>query len=173
MEQYKIEAALVRSTKKDMFQYHVKLFTAYTTIEKGMYAGRQDKEIHKNVKVIWEGDYWTGTGWFDGKVLFPSGKYDKYKTNLIIQDIVDGKLDPRYKNRLKLPTAKDALACLTLDYGVINHPNFESWADEFGYDKDSREAEKIYNECMKIALLLRSTLGEKEIERLTELLRDY
>lgn len=149
MEQYKIEAVLVRSTKKDMFQYRVKIFTAYTTIEKGMYAGRPDKEIHKNVKVIWEGDYWTGTGWFDGKVLFSSGKYDKYNTNLIIQDIINGKLDPRYKNRLKLPTAKDVLACLMIDYSVINHPNFESWADEFGYDKDSREAEKIYNECRK------------------------
>lgn len=49
------------------------------------------------------------------------------------------------------PTAADVLECLALDSSVLGCAMFEEWADEYGYEKDSRAVEKIYLECRRIA----------------------
>lgn len=164
MEQYKIEATLVPSTKKDMFQYRVKLFTAYTTVENGLRHG-VTKEVHKNVKVIWEGDYWTGSGWYK-----KSG--DRYADKQAIARIISGN-SQGLRHRIELPSAKHVIYSLLMDYQVIDYKNFEQWAYETGFDCDSRKAEQIYKDSLKTALELRQTLGEDEIRRLQELLRDF
>jgi hypothetical protein len=58
----------------------------------------------------------------------------------------------------KIPAPKlvDVLYSLVMDSDVINYDCFEDWAECFGYDTDSREAERIYNACMAIALKLRN-----------------
>lgn len=49
------------------------------------------------------------------------------------------------------------LACLRFDAATIFQPwndgrsTFEEWADELGYDVDSRRAERTYNACVKVA----------------------
>jgi hypothetical protein len=59
------------------------------------------------------------------------------------------------------PEAADVLNCLADDSaGVSNARSFEEWADEYGYDTDSRKAEKTYNVCVKQAAGLLSFLGE-------------
>lgn len=59
------------------------------------------------------------------------------------------------------PEAADVLNCLADDSaGVSNARSFEEWADEYGYDTDSRKAEKTYNVCVKQAARLLSFLGE-------------
>ena len=46
------------------------------------------------------------------------------------------------------PTLEDVLECLVMDSAYIDRASsFEEWADEFGYDTDSRKAEKIYKAC--------------------------
>ena len=62
---------------------------------------------------------------------------------------------------LKKPHWSDILSCVQLEVRVIDYPFFETWADEFGYDRDSREAESIYNECRKTAFELQSVLGRE------------
>jgi hypothetical protein len=43
------------------------------------------------------------------------------------------------------PTAYDVLSCLLLDAASYdNARDFETWAEEYGYDPDSRKAERIY-----------------------------
>lgn len=43
------------------------------------------------------------------------------------------------------PEIKDLLDCLASDIGTfLNTRNFEEWAGEFGYDTDSRSAERTY-----------------------------
>jgi len=43
------------------------------------------------------------------------------------------------------PDAKSVLNCLASDASSLeNAGNFESWAGEYGYDTDSRKAEKLY-----------------------------
>lgn len=58
------------------------------------------------------------------------------------------------------PKIDDVLDCLANDAaGVENARNFEDWAGDYGYDADSRKAEKTYNECKKQAQELRDLLG--------------
>ena len=71
-----------------------------------------------------------------------------------------------------LPDSKDVIYSLLLDSEVLDFDGFESWAHEFGYDTDSRAAEKTYNECMKFALKF-NTLGYDTIQTLRELFQDY
>ncbi|NCP98208.1 hypothetical protein GW796_00715 [archaeon] len=69
------------------------------------------------------------------------------------------------------PTLKDILESLSLDANVKDYLRFESWASDFGYNVDSREAEKTYKSCQKAAEGLSKVLGGTEkINKLTELL---
>lgn len=47
-------------------------------------------------------------------------------------------------NRIE-PNAYDVLACIE----KYNPDSFEYFCDNYGYDNDSRKAEKIYKECLK------------------------
>ena len=59
------------------------------------------------------------------------------------------------------PEVVDVLNCLADDIaGVSNARSFEEWAEEYGYDTDSRKAEKTYNVCVKKAARLLSFLGD-------------
>lgn len=58
-------------------------------------------------------------------------------------------LHPAFKVKPKSPL-EEILCCLQFDWEVINY-SFEEWADNFGYDSDSRSAEKIYNQCLQSA----------------------
>lgn len=60
----------------------------------------------------------------------------------------------------KAPTAQDVLNCLSSDSSSIdNSVNFEDWANELGYDPDSRKAEKTFNICVEQARELKQWLG--------------
>lgn len=46
------------------------------------------------------------------------------------------------------PTLDEVMDCLAMDAaGVDNARTFEEWCREYGYDTDSRKAEKTYNMC--------------------------
>lgn len=61
----------------------------------------------------------------------------------------------------KEPEVQDVLDCLASDSASVeNKDNFESWASEFGYDIDSRKAERIYIACERQARKLKQFLGE-------------
>lgn len=59
------------------------------------------------------------------------------------------------------PTIGDLLSSLALDASsVIDGQSFEDWAGDFGYDTDSRKAERTYNACKAGAEKLEELLGE-------------
>lgn len=66
------------------------------------------------------------------------------------------------------PTASDVLNCLALDASGIESSagTFEDWCDEYGYDPDSRKAERIFNECLEQTQRLRQFLGDEAFEAL-------
>lgn len=72
------------------------------------------------------------------------------------------------------PTTADVLDCLASDAsGYDNSRNFEDWCADYGYDDDSRKAEKIYHTVAEEAKRLRHFLGNdaynqllNEVERL-------
>jgi hypothetical protein len=70
----------------------------------------------------------------------------------------------------KPPTAADVLDCLASDASGADE-SFEDWAANYGYDTDSRKAERTYNAVRKQTARLRQFLGDKyepllEVERL-------
>jgi hypothetical protein len=65
------------------------------------------------------------------------------------------------------PKAEDVLNCLASDAaGVANARNFEDWCSEYGYDTDSRKAERTYNTIIEQADQLKAFLGLEAFEKL-------
>lgn len=60
----------------------------------------------------------------------------------------------------KPPTAADVLSSLCSDARSADRVTFEDWCSEFGYDTDSRRAEKTYLACVEINAKLHALLGE-------------
>lgn len=56
------------------------------------------------------------------------------------------------------PTLTDVLYSLVSDSGVLNYSCFEDWADAYGYDEDSRQAEATYKTCIDNALKMRQLI---------------
>lgn len=77
------------------------------------------------------------------------------------------------RGEIEIPPLEDVLYSLIQDSSVLDHPNFDAWAIDYGYDPDSKSAEKIYNACRENALMLRIVLGEDNIKILQELFQDY
>ena len=74
------------------------------------------------------------------------------------------KYGPKYK-----PSVADVLDSLASDAGCAENVRcFEDFADELGYDQDSRKAEAIYHACQKIAADLSKMLGETNYRELLE-----
>jgi hypothetical protein len=70
------------------------------------------------------------------------------------------------------PNPADVMYSLIIDSDALDASSFEDWAGNFGYDADSRNAEKIYRACLKIALKLRNGLGEAKLQALREAAED-
>ncbi len=69
------------------------------------------------------------------------------------------------------PTLCDILSCLLNDAGGVEDcDTFEEWADDYGYDGDSRKAERIYEACKKVAAELSDMFTKDELTDLRELL---
>lgn len=131
-------------------------------------------------------DYMQGCGHCPGyknPPTYDSGESDQYGKRAVIAFecetgytgvFVRGldNVTPRLKSQI-LPDAADVLYSLVQDASVIDYGSFESWASEFGYDTDSRKAEKTYRDCLEIALKLRNGLGDDVMKRLQEAFQDY
>lgn len=71
------------------------------------------------------------------------------------------------------PDYVDVLWSLLQDASVLDSPTFEDWASDLGYDRDSRKAEAIYRECLRVALALRNGFTADEWQRLQDAAQDY
>lgn len=67
----------------------------------------------------------------------------------------------------------DVVWSLLLDADAIDHPTYESWAGDLGYDLDSRKGEAIYRICLEHALKLRAAVGDEGLRDLRDAGRDY
>jgi hypothetical protein len=77
------------------------------------------------------------------------------------------------RGKINGPDLCDVMHSLLTDLDVLDHPAFESWAADLGYDTDSRKAEATYRACLEIALKLRAMLGDSKISELREAFQDY
>lgn len=73
---------------------------------------------------------------------------------------------------LPAPSVADVLYCLLGDAEALDYATFEEWAENYGYDTDSRKAESIYRKCLEIGLRLRAMFGDAKMAELREALQD-
>lgn len=72
-----------------------------------------------------------------------------------------------YGHNGREPKAEDVLDCLASDAsGYHNARSFEDWASEYGYDEDSRTAERIYKTIERQANRLERFLGSDALNDL-------
>ncbi len=65
------------------------------------------------------------------------------------------------------PDPAEVLGSVARDYEDTKCKTFEEWAAEYGYDADSRAAEKIFKTCLQMGAQLRALgLGNDQIETL-------
>lgn len=65
------------------------------------------------------------------------------------------------------PSMVSVLDCLASDAGGLeNAPAFEDWASEYGYEVDSRKAEKTFQAIQRQAAALAKFLGADEFDNL-------
>lgn len=63
------------------------------------------------------------------------------------------------------PTAYDVLTCLE----TCEYQDFQDFCDTYGYDSDSRKAEKIYKACVKEFAKVCKLWNDEEMELLKEI----
>ena len=88
-----------------------------------------------------------------------------------------GRIPRRDGSMLGIPIAApdvvDVLYCLVQDSDAIECASFEDWAGCFGYDTDSRAAERTFNACRDIGLRLRLLIGDAKLTALRDAFIDY
>lgn len=68
------------------------------------------------------------------------------------------------------PNPAEVLGRCCADYLSAAGVSFEDWAEEFGYDSDSRKAFRIYEECLAIGKKLKAlNLSRDQISRFADL----
>jgi hypothetical protein len=77
------------------------------------------------------------------------------------------------RDKIAPPSIEGVLYSLLMDADVLDAGGFEEWASNFGYDTDSRQAEKLYRDCLDIALKLRAGLGDAAMTELKEAFEGY
>ena len=126
--------------------------------------------VRVNGRELWTGDYSQGAGHLPGLLGKVIGR-----TVYIVAACETGKaIQPGAHNGppLNPPELRDVFHSLLMNSEAYAM-GFEEWADNFGYDRDSRKAEATYNECVAIGRALAARLSPAELERLQEVFQDY
>jgi hypothetical protein len=126
-------------------------------------------------------DYMQGIGHLphaaDARKALGSGDFARYERKVAEEGktgrFLSGSQVMFISKPLPAPLLRDVLYCLVLEASVIDYATFEDWASEYGYDTDSRKAEKTYRACLKTALSLRAMVGDAGLTKLREAFQDY
>jgi len=74
---------------------------------------------------------------------------------------------------LIVPKILDVMYSLVMDYNVLNYNCFEDWADDYGYDSDSRNGESVYRAAMANSLKMRNGIGDSNMQDLIDAFEEY
>lgn len=129
---------------------------------------KQAEEFLKDTKTEFKADFFKhGLHFEDDK-----DQRDIYKISLIRgervynfkygQSVNDSSCFPEERTK---PTAYDVLTCLT----KYNPFTFEDFCGAFGYDEDSRKAEKVYKAVVEEWENIKILYSDEEIEKLQEI----
>lgn len=127
--------------------------------------------LKKNGRTVLETDFHAGIAYCPSFSKYIN-HYCCEAREVITYETEHGREYAKPRNRIH-PNVQDVMHCLHRDADALEYASFEDWASDYGFDADSRAAEKTYNECMKIALALRSAIGDTGIEELRVIFADY
>jgi hypothetical protein len=127
--------------------------------------------IRRGEKAVWEGPYRMGLG------NFPEFK-DLIGRNLTVhaEDEIWASVKQRNPRRIfrTRPSLPDVLFSLLSDGSAFfDAESFEEWADNYGFDTDSRKAERMFQECMETGRKLSRAFNAAEITELRDAFADY
>lgn len=124
-------------------------------------------------------DYGQGIGHIPGSVTMHQ-RLTLFSSNIIGEAIKTGRVPPHKKpwvakpGKVPEPKIEDVLYSLLFDGSVyFDDLTFEQWCDDYGYDSDSRKAERMYNECINTGRVIQAKLGHEAVAELREAFSDY
>jgi hypothetical protein len=121
---------------------------------------------------VLETDYSQGIAHVPGYEPLGNGGMSLHTAEIVKKAIERGR--DQYNNRLRGPSLPDVMYSLLMDGSCYFYgESFDDWARDYDYDPDSREAEKIYKQCMEIGRQLFASLGNDVRQELSELFQDY
>lgn len=130
--------------------------------------------VNRNGRPVIETDYMQGIGHvpaYNRRDLGHANSLLRFEA--LKKEAETGRHSQGLARPLPAPTAADVLYSLCSDAGALDYASFEDWAADFGFDTDSREAERIYRACLDIGLKLRAAIGDAGLEQLREAFQDY
>jgi len=130
--------------------------------------------IKRGEKAVWEGPYRMGLGNFpefkDVVSRVHSGDLAPH-VRKVISGIIHGLALPPFRTRPSLP---DVLYSLLSDGSAFfDAASFEEWAGDYGYDTDSRKAERMFRECQETGRKLSRAFNAAEITELRDAFAEY
>ncbi len=125
--------------------------------------------VHKNGHTVLTTDYMAGSAYAPS---YKQGDHTVDTTNNVKQECETGRCATGFAKQIN-PDSADVVYSLVSDTDVLNYGSFEEWASSFGYDADSKSAEKTYRLCLDIALKLHSVLGDDGLRQLQEASQDF
>lgn len=128
-------------------------------------------------------NYFLGTG----HVKYPNALPFKlkYKGSYIMENLLYAKKDGKMINKDYVkqeaelasalaedqkvkPNPVEVMACICSESIESNHNTFEEWASNFGYDTDSKKAEKMYDDCAKNYPALIGLIGLDNMQKFAD-----
>lgn len=167
------DSARVTSAQLDEDGY--RLHAVFVPWSKSRNAKEKHRSLNWRVTLTYNGKVAASVDYSAGIAHCPSykvGDNSVYRAEKLAQETEFGYAAMPHGKSID-PDLADVLYSLVSDASVLDANSFEDWASEFGYDPDSRNAEKTYRACLDISLNMRNTLGEAELARLRELFQDY
>jgi hypothetical protein len=110
---------------------------------------------------------------------FKPGKLSVYDLEAIEIECERGRNAMNYAGRmvpsmaLIVPKLLDVMYSLVMDYNVLDYNCFEDWADDYGYDSDSRNGESIYRAAVANSLKMRNSIGDSNMQDLIDAFEDH
>ena len=139
--------------------------------------------LTRNGKTAWTGPYKMGLGNFkakpSAKILGRAGQWEKIVRYSSDRDLSKGAADAL---RIHIshsilsggPSLPGVLHSLLSDgEGYFDRLSFEEWAGNYGYDEDSRTAERMFHACQETGRKLSRAFTPAEIQELREAFQDY
>lgn len=138
--------------------------------------------VTRNGHHVWTGDYMQGTGYLKGdwsRIGYPFGDRTAASARALRETCERGRYVNTPSRNLRgasgtidPPDLADVMYSLVMDGAAFfDAQSFDDWCSDFGYDTDSRSAERMYRACSEAGRAIAAT--GVDVDQLRDLFQDY